>query len=159
MRNFKSILVGLAILATVLFSCIKGDQGADGNDGNANVFGTNDITVNGGDWVADGTFFRADLTSPDITQAIVDKGIVMVYEKAGSYWNALPYTWGITSVSFDFGLNSVGVYYESNDGNQTANPGTRIFRIVSISALNAKAHSTVDWKNYSVVKETFNLPN
>lgn len=162
MKTYKTIFFVMVILATTFISCKKGDtgpQGTAGIDGNADVFGTNDITLNSSDWVANETYFYADITSPEITQAIIDHGVVIVYEKSELFWNALPYTWGIISVSFDFGLKTVGIYYNNNDGSQTINPGTKTFRIVSISASNAKAYSNIDWKNYDSVKKTFNLPD
>jgi hypothetical protein len=149
----------VTIVASVLISCKKGDTGPQGPDGNANVYGSYNITLNSGDWVSFGTYYYADITVPNISQAIVDRGVVMVYEQAIPVWNALPYTWGNLSISYDFGLNIVHIFYENTDGTQTQIPGTRTFRIVCISALNAKAHSNVDWKNYTEVKKTFNLPN
>jgi hypothetical protein len=159
MKNVKKGLIIITIIAAILTSCKKDDDGTQGPVGNADVYGSYNITLNSGDWVSSGAYYYADISFPYITQAIVDRGAVMVYEQASPIWNALPYTWGNLSISYDFGLNIVHIYYANTDGTQTAIPGTRTFRIVCISALTAKAHSNVDWKNYTEVNKTFNLTN
>jgi len=157
MKNSYAMFFVLAMLTVSMISCTKGDTGPAGEDGNANVYGSNTITLNSGDWVLNGSYYYADLFAADISQDIADRGLVMVYELAAPYWNALPYTWGISSVSFDFGLNVVHLYYQNTDGSQTANPGIRTFRIVSISASAARLNSDLNWKDFAEVKKRFNF--
>src|SRR5450759_2038184 len=133
-----------------------GTNGTNGVNGNANVYGGNTVTTNSGSWTASGSAFLVTITSTAITQAIVDKGLVMVYEQSASYWRALPYTSGIVSKFFYFTLNSVSVVYQNTDGSQTTNPGNQSYRIVAISSSVAAANPNVNWGNYEEVMKILN---
>lgn len=174
----KKALFGFAILAMMfLSSCTKpevgpigpagtagtngkdgtaGTNGTNGINGNANVIGTNTVALNSGSWTASGNAFYAVFTTTAITQAIMDKGVVMVYEQSASLWRALPYTSGIVSKFFSFTLNTVYLYYQNTDGSQTTNPGNQTYRIVAISASVAKAYPNMNWGNYEEVKTIIN---
>jgi hypothetical protein len=134
----------------------NGTNGTNGVNGNANVIGTNTVALNSGNWSASGSIFEATITAPAITQAIVDKGAVIVYEQFGSYWVALPYTVGKLSVVYYFTLNTVKIDYAYNDNSQTPNPGNKTYRIVAISSSVAAANPNVDWKNYEEVIKLLN---
>lgn len=129
----------------------NGTNGTNGVNGNANVIGTNTVALNSGNWTASGKFFYAGITTTAITQAIVDKGVVMVYEQSGSYWYPLPFTAGILSKYFDFTLNTVYIFYQNTDISQTTNPGNQTYRIVAISSTVAEANPNVNWGNYEEV--------
>jgi hypothetical protein len=135
----------------------NGTNGTNGINGNANVIGTSTVALNSNSWTALGTYFGVALSVPAITQAIVDKGVVLVYEQDATYWRALPYTSGIISKFFVFTLNSVEIYYQNTDGSQTTNPGNKTYRIVAISASVAMANPNVNWENYEEVKTILNL--
>lgn len=135
----------------------NGTDGTNGINGNANVIGTNTVALNSGSWTASGSYFVATFSTTAITQAIVDKGAVMVYEQSASFWRALPYTSGIVSKFFYFTLNSVSVVYQNTDGSQTTNPGNQTYRIVAISSSVAMANPNVNWGNYEEVKTILNL--
>ena len=181
----KKAFLSFAILAMILFSCTKpgptgptgpagtngttgpagtngtngaaGTNGTNGVNGNANVYGGNTVTTNSGSWTASGSAFIVTITSPAITQAIVDKGLVMVYEQSASFWLALPCTTsGIISKFFYFTLNSVSVVYQNTDGSQTTNPGNQSYRIVAISSSVAAANPNVNWGNYEEVMKILN---
>jgi len=130
-----------------------GTNGTNGVNGNANVYGGNTVTTNSGSWTlsTNGQYYDVTITSTAITQAIVDKGLVMVYEQSASFWRALPYTSGIVSKFFYFTLNSVSVVYQNTDGSQTTNPGNQSYRIVAISSSVAAANPNVNWGNYEEV--------
>ena len=134
----------------------NGTNGTNGIDGNANVIGTTTVALNSGSWTASGSFFMATLITPAITQAIVDKGAVMVYEQSASFWRALPYTSGVVSKFFIFTMNSVSIAYQNTDGSQTANPGNQTYRIVAISSSVAAANPNVNWGNYEEVMKILN---
>lgn len=79
----KSIILGVFALTALTFGdCTKakdGAPGAQGPEGNANVIGSNTVTAS--NWTLNsGIMYYATLTSSNITQAIVDKGVVLVYE-------------------------------------------------------------------------------
>ncbi|HEX8516642.1 MAG TPA: hypothetical protein VF868_10615 [Bacteroidia bacterium] len=159
------LLLFMAVSATVFNGCkgkdgAPGAEGPKGADGNANVVGTTSATISS--WtLGGGILYSASLTSTAITQAIVDKGVIMVYEDDGSGgWYALPYTLAIESSSFGFGYASggfVNIYITNTDGSTPSHPGTRTYRIVAITSRGMEAHPEVDVKNYAQVKQAFNL--
>lgn len=135
----------------------NGTNGTDGINGNANVIGTSTVALNSNSWTAVGTYFGVEISVPAITQAIVDKGAVIVYEQDATWWRALPYTSGIVSKFFVFTLNSVQIYYQNTNGSQTTNPGNQTYRVVAISASAMLANPNIKWGNYEEVKTILNL--
>lgn len=135
---------------------IAGTAGTNGTNGNANVIGSNSVTTS--NWTLNSGMYSTTLTSSAITQAIVDKGIVMVYESNGiGGWYALPYSFLGEENAFGFDVGSVTIDISQTDGSAPTNPGSRTYRIVAISASNLIAHPNVDYKNYQLVKTTFGL--
>jgi hypothetical protein len=177
----KKAFLGFAILAMIsLVSCTKpgpegpqgpagtngtngaaGTNGTNGIDGNANVIGSNTIVVN--NWVSisdDGTYFtyNSTLTWASITQAIVDKGVVLVYFQDGLGWRALPYTatgqQGSITVGYKITVGTVTLICEGystlgSPGAAALNGDT--YRIVAIPASVAAANPNVNWGNYEEV--------
>lgn len=182
----KKVLFSFAILAMMfLASCTKpgpigpdgtagingtngkdGTNGTAGTNGNANVIGSNTVITN--NWVSiydDGIYFtyQSTITWASITQAIVDKGIVIVYWQDGSAWIALPYTetghTGSVTLGYSISVGKVtlqctGFFDSGSPGVTNANGDT--FRIVAISASVAAAHPNVNWENYEEVKTILN---
>ena len=162
MKKVKQIgLIMLIGISTVLINgCAKdGATGPAGKDGNANVSGSTSVTTSS--WtLTGGIIYSTTITWTPITQAIADKGVVMVYEQVGSSgWNALPYTLATVSRTFSFGAGFVNVMYTNTDGSAPSNPGTQTYRVVAIAASGLSTHPNVNWKNYQEVKTAFGLPN
>lgn len=166
MKKLKQLGFAMLVgISTVLINgCAKdgetgpaGKNGIDGQDGNANVTGTNSVTVTAGDWTLSSGYYSTGFTNTDITQAIVDKGIVMVYEKLGTQWQALPYLNDDQSRDFTFGVGTVTIWAHNADLTTPTNPGTQTYRIVIISASNLAAHPEVDFRNYKQVQTAFGL--
>jgi hypothetical protein len=134
----------------------NGTNGTNGVNGNANVIGTATVALTSGSWTASSKAFYVILNVPAVTQAIVDKGVVLVYEQFGSSWVALPYTGGIASRYFMFALNYVTIFYQNTDGSQTTNPGNLTYRVVAISSSVAAANPNVNWGNYEEVMKILN---
>ena len=160
MKN-KITLSVLAFAATLLINgCVKdgpvGPQGPPGYDGNANVIGTNSVTVG---WTLSGNAYTSTINVPDISQDIVDKGIVEVYINYANEWWVLPDVIGINSTTYGFGVGYVTLYNSNSDGTKPDYPPSSIFRVVVVSASNRMANPNVDWKNYSEVKEALHLSN
>lgn len=154
--------MGMSIVT--LNGCAKdgatGPAGAPGTNGNANVLGSNSVSVAPSDWTLSGGYYSASFTLPAITQGIVDKGVVMVYEKLGtSSWQCMPYTLGLNERDFTFTVGSFKIWSQNTDNSTPTNPGAQAYRAVVISASNLVAHPNVNYKNYQEVKTTFNLPN
>lgn len=150
-----------------------GTNGTNGINGNANVIGSNTVVLNNWITISDnGTYFiyNSTLLWASITQAIVDKGIVIVYMKDGSSWVALPIT--VSGISGTTGIfhYSITIGYEIKVGTVTlscsgfddlGSPGAAAlngdtFRIVAISASVAKAYPNMNWGNYEEVKTIIN---
>lgn len=145
----------------------NGTNGTNGINGNANVIGSN--TVVSSNWTSlsdDGINFDYSITVTwaSITQAIVDKGVVMVYLQNGSSWIALPLTISGTtsgktySGAFVFSINAGAVNIEFAGFNGNGSPGTttlngKTFRIVAISASAKTAYPYINWGNYEEVRE------
>jgi hypothetical protein len=168
MKTLKRISI-LVMIASVLttFSCTKegkegppgpaGTNGTNGTNGNANVIGTNTVTLNSGDWSATGAGWYVTLTASGITQDVVDKGIVQVFIQYGTEWWSLPDLSGINSTQFGFGLGYVQLLNYNSDYSQATNPGTKTFRIVIIPSSARLANPNIDYTNYNEVKRAFNL--
>ncbi len=126
----------ISILALALFSgsCTK-DMG-----GNADI-STVDFVVLSGDWVEYGTKgvegygFAVDLNMPEITENVLQYGMVTLYVKSGEVWKPVPMTSYYTGFeggfiySYTRGIFSID-YYESDF--QTTRPGSRTFRLVIV---------------------------
>lgn len=161
----KTLFTGIVIVTSLAFSgCRKdgpvgpqGPQGPAGINGNANVLGSTTLSVSSSNWIANGNEWYDTFILGTITQDIVDKGAVMVYEQFNTTWVALPYTLGITGRSFDFYLGGGHIYSANADGTASANPGNQTYRFVVISASNRMTHPNVNYKNYEEVKKAFNL--
>lgn len=108
-----------------------GKDGVDGKDGNANIISISSTKV---------TFaynslvnaYRSIITTPQITQEIVDGGVVMCYEKVASGqwmpWNA---NIGTTYYIFNFRLGEIVLEYRNTAGT-TTDEGTKEMRFVII---------------------------
>lgn len=96
-------------------------------------------------------------SSAEITQDIVDNGIVQVFIQYGNQWWVLPDINGINSTQYGFGVERVQLFNANSDLTQPANPGDKTFRIVIISASNKKANPNLNWGNYNEIKKVYNL--
>jgi hypothetical protein len=163
---FKTSIV--MFIALIAMSCSKdgatgpagpaGANGTNGIDGNANVIGTNTVTISSWTSYASGSLWVGGLSATGITQSIVDKGIVSVFiQNTAGTWTALPYTIGNTSWFYDFGVGFVNINKTNTNLSAIANPGSQTFRVVIISASNKMANPNTDWKDYNQVKEALHL--
>ena len=148
------------VLLTMLFTgCAKkgdtGPAGTNGTNGNANVISTNNVTLASSNWSLTSGIYTATLTTTGISQAVVDKGVVMVYQQYGPQWVALPTTLGVNITEFDFQLGQVEILNLNSDGTTPANPGAVTYRIVIIPASMKKPN--VNPNSYADVKAAYNL--
>ena len=149
----------VAIAVALTFSaCKKGDTGPagkDGKDGNANVIGTNNVTISS--WSSGGTNWTATITVAGITQSIIDKGSVSVFVQYGSDWWSMPDINGKNSMQYGFGVGYVNLLNQNSDGTLPTNPGSKTFRVVFISASAKEANPNVNWQDYNQVKQLMHL--
>jgi len=159
----KKSILAFAIIALILTfnACKKGDTGAmgpAGADGNANVKSYT-FSLLSTDWVADSANLQwsADHTLPSTIDL---SGAVLLYVQDGSNWAALPHVdYGVT---FEFGFDPATKIIEIQAADatattMTANPGPLTFKVVTIPSAAKRANPNINWKNYTEVKNTFNL--
>lgn len=146
-------ILGFLLIAMLFNSCKKGEQGPAGKDGNANVYGSNEFTAYSNNWIqksggANGTFYSLTVTSPLVTDAIVNKGVVLCFIKlSDKTWFPLPYD----DYIYFFAPGGLGIIYDYN-----INPGTQPFRIVTIASSELAKHPDTDLNDYNEVVRTFN---
>ncbi|NDC40933.1 MAG: hypothetical protein EBZ77_05195 [Chitinophagia bacterium] len=160
MRNLLVILLGAALITAT--GCTKtgpqgpqGPQGVKGATGNANVIGSDAITVTA--WEASGTGYSATFTYDKITSNVANYGLVEVYKQYsdGSWTNLPDINSGVTTV-FNFAANVFTIYVYNIDGSQATFPGTQVFRLVVIPSSYRMAYPHEDWKDYN---RTMNILN
>lgn len=146
--KISAILCITSILS--LSSCIKGEEGPAGKNGNANVVGSNEFTAYSNNWDlysggSQGSFYSVEVTSPQITDAIAKKGAVICYYKlTDNTWAPLPYD----VYSFIFVPGGMAIIYDYN-----SNPGTQTFRLVTIAASELSKYPDIDLNIYKDVSE------
>ena len=192
MKKFTLFSTALVLLVALLFqtACVKegpvgpaGTTGAQGAQGVQGVQGTNgkDATVVSkvftfqySDWVKkpNGTpgeyDYKIVVDFPSITQAVVDRGLVVAYvSNGGGGYIAMPYSYGYESGGSTYVIDYQAVHYlggitfwrGESDGMPTVSTlePTKSFKIVVIPPSGLAAHPDVDFKDYNKVVETFNL--
>lgn len=134
----KLIFISIIALALISNAC------TDEVGGNADM-STVDFSVQSNEWKVFGTEgqvgygYAVDLSFPEITDNVIQNGMVTLYMKSGDAWIPVPVYFYYQSGDVLFqggffyrmkrGVFSID-YYES-DG-YTANPGTQIFRLVIV---------------------------
>lgn len=148
-------------VAIIVFGCSKdGVDGINGADGNANVIGTNTITVSSSSWTSidNGRMWGVNLSATGITQSIVDKGIICVFaQDSDGAWFSMPFTIYDNSWFYKFGVGYVNIYTTNTKRDVINNPGSLSFRIVIVSPSNKMANSKTNWNDYVQVKKALNL--
>lgn len=133
-------LIFITVLALALFST----SCTDDNGGNANI-STVDFNVQTNQWLETGTWqvagfgYYVDLDFPELTNNVIQNGMVSLYMKSGDAWIPVPvYFYNqVDQYQFQGGFfyrMQQGVFsieYYENDG-ETGNPGTQIFRLVIV---------------------------
>jgi hypothetical protein len=141
----------------------QGPSGATGPQGNANIITIID-TSDASWWTSFGsnnTNWKALIDVPQITQGIVDSGVVLVYQYSitanSNYgWVLLPYglhqqySWNV----FYF-LNTVEINYYLASLN-SPNPGAKIFKIVIMDGYIMRQNPVINWSDDTQVAK-FNL--
>ena len=170
----------MALLAMVaMASCGKegpmgpegpvGPEGPAGHDGNAYV-ASSTLTVVPEDWYWDETSWRVDFDYDGINSDIYNNGVVLVYMETANTWRQIPMTFYYSvvddegrityyssSLETSFYEGGVSVFWTESDMWDGYRPEEHRFRIVAIAATYYNAHRDLDYANYEVLKETFQL--
>ena len=145
----KLIFITLVALSLFSSSCTK-EYVTNVVGGNADMR-TVDFNVLTNQWVEYGTpgeqgyGYYVDLTFPEITNNVIQNGMVTLYMKRGDTWTSIPFNYfyrstGTTPVNYEGGFfysMQQGVfsidYYESD--HYTMNPGDQTFRLVIVQPI------------------------
>ena len=149
----------------------NGASGTNGKDGNANVVGKV-FTFQVADWtkVTYGTMGKYDygiaVKVPEITQSVVDKGMVVAYRSNGNgAFTALPASYAfegaskvyVISFSVIHGLGRVTFYRSDSDGLTLPPTEAETYKIVVITPQGRIANPNVNYNDYAEVAKAFNL--
>lgn len=105
----------------------KGDKGEQGPKGNANVISLT-YTINGSQFTTpnSGAIWLATITELQITQDIVDNGVVLCYitnglanNGTGNEWLQIPFVSGDLEYYFTYSKNTINFKLKSASGNIT----------------------------------------
>jgi len=167
MKNLLKVAALIVVIGavTITTSCSKeaekGETGAAGTNGNANVKSAL-FTVFPSEWQTSGNTIYISKTSSLITADIANTGGVMLYIQStnSTSWQALPYTFpnGSSSLMYRFWHSEnyleIDIYGESSAPTVTSN---REFKMVVFSSTARLANPNIDYTDYEQVKATFNL--
>jgi hypothetical protein len=145
-----------------------GTNGTNGTNGNANVK-TTILTVLSADW--SGTALNKStgvLSAPNITQSILDSGLVLVYVKApgiglnGNFIQTPVLYFGSSTATCYHVINGVGglklTCYDPNPSSSfVLTPSPMTVKVVTATAHMRMANPNLDWSNYNDVKKALNL--
>ena len=188
LRFFSAILLGSAmVLLFTMCEGPKGDPGLVGQQGQQGIPGATGATGAQGpagtanviysawiasNWVSDSYFGRMaqrfDITAPQLTQDIIDKGLVL------TYWKPAGNTTAIIPIPASFGDSDEDEFYPVYTANRVrifhfkkaggyigAIPSTNVFRYIVIpgGVLASGRKASINYKNYNEVKAAYNLPD
>lgn len=172
--------VGLILFFTILSqSCIKGDKGDPGPQGQTGVQGPVGSTGAQGvpgtanviysDWFTSGfwsgTFgsWYVDRNAPQLTQAVLDRGVVLAYAKlVGLNSNLvlpLPATGLQGSTYWNFFINGVGTIRFITDFAGTPSNLNQFRYLIIPGGISGGRAAAVNYANYEEVKAYYNLPD
>lgn len=150
---------------------VAGTTGSNGKDGNANVLGRV-LTVQASEWkkytYQDNTYdYKTVVPIPEITQAVLDRGLVMVYKgnSSGASWTAMPFNTafqsGNTTYVYDFdfvhAFGAITLWESISSGDTPAPTAARYYKVVVLTPQGRIANPNVNYKDYAEVAKAFNL--
>ncbi len=159
-------------LSTTNTGCKKGDDGAKGDTGTANVMFSSWLNVdfaptlnNAGDTV----IWFATIPAPKLTKGIIDSGTVKVYVNVGTA--ADPFVFplpladfiyglpaGVQNINLYFTVGNIELYSTQDAGTETSGGQTSWqYRYVIIPGGVRAGRSAVNWNDYEAVKKLYNI--
>lgn len=163
----KTLTVISISLMFTLSSCQKGDTGAPGAAGSANVTATN-YSVPAANWGYSSPNFYADLGVPGLTTLAQSSGVVEVFfsNNSGINWQAIPYTYYNSPganylMNFSTTVGSVRIFWTYNTSISTGQDPSTFFGVVSqfkvVVIPPSAMKPNVNYQNYYEVKAAYNL--
>lgn len=159
-------------LSTTNTGCKKGDDGAKGDTGTANVMYSSWLDVDyepDTDANGDTVIWYGTINAPQLTKGIIDSGTVKVYINVGT--SADPYIWplpitdlytytGITQLGIYFTVGNIELYCDIDASTFTSGGAKQAqYRYVLIPGGVPTGRSAVNWNDYNAVKAHFNIPD
>jgi hypothetical protein len=166
MKNtiIKSIAMTGLIAVGLLTGCAKdgapGPAGTNGTNGNANVIGTNTLTLsNPWTYNASDSSYSYPITAPGITPAVITNGFVGIYFQSANGWIPLPVSHIFAPhdfMTFEMSAGTVTILYVLG-GAIPLNPTSNniVVRCIIIPASAIKPN--VNMNNYNDVKSAYKL--
>jgi hypothetical protein len=157
-------------LSTTNTGCKKGDDGAKGDTGTANVMYSPWLDVdysptlnNAGDTV----IWFGTLAAPKLTKKVLDSGVVKVYINIGSAADPLIFPLPITDLYALTNISQLGMYFTIGnielycdiDAGTVTSGGVKQgqYRYVIIPGGVRTGRSAVNWNDYEAVKKLYNI--
>lgn len=173
MKIFKTLQVlAFAGLVAVFSACGEkgetGDPGPMGPPGNANVYSFF-YTVNYTNWSVYGTpgtpnhSLYFDQNIPQITQDVIEFGMVVgyIFDYDIGAWVALPYTYTFAGTQeyykFYTNVGVAGIDISLSTLQTPIPQQTLDVKIVVVGGYVRQQNPDLDWTNYEMVRERFNL--
>jgi hypothetical protein len=157
-------------LSTTNTGCKKGDDGAKGDTGTANVMfspWTDVIFTPAKNSAGDTVAWVAEMNAPKLTKNILDSGTVKVYLNAGTsadpFIVSLPFTdlyayVGVQNLNVYFTVGKINMYATDDAGTITSSGQKAYqFRYVIIPGSVSTGRSAVNWDNYEAVKALYHI--
>lgn len=180
MKHIKFFTMAFLATAFCLFSACRKTEGctdpealnynADAEESDGTCVYSNvkseTITVFFEDWQsvtgeinADFWSFRKEVDL--LSESVYNEGAVLCYKMHNDVVTALPYSinFGNNSTehwSFQHTTDTLRVYF-TTEGFQATNPGTRIFKIVTIDSKSIESKPGIDFEDYESVSQAFDL--
>ncbi len=131
MKTLK--LVTLILLVLTFNACTKtGPAGPAGTNGSANIQ-TYLFTTTNTNWSVSNNAQTSTWNSPAITQAVIDKGTVQLFNGNNTgLWVAMPYSYKNEEYNFVISVGQILITVTNGDGTVPANPGGQQFKEVVI---------------------------
>jgi hypothetical protein len=170
MKNLKVYTIPLLIVTMLISSCAKdgdtGPTGATGADGNANVKAIS-FSVSPGSWNTAGSsgqvghikYYEKNIS--EITQDIIDNGMVITYLVDNGYDIMLPLTLfaGNYDINFTAGakVGTLEIDVAFSDLSTPNIVGTSNFKAVIVDGTVRMQNLDLNWNDYKAVSQRFNI--
>jgi len=164
-KSIKTLATGIVALTLLFSACKKGDKGepgAAGTNGNANVVS---YTASVSSWTNAGSYWYASVNTPALVDANVNNTAMVAayFSVNGIYWIAIPYTYVASTnyfMTYAHAVGTVEVDWTYNGTGAGSDPNT-VFSSTTQLKVVIIPHSFkkpgVNYSNYTEVKKVYNL--
>lgn len=141
----------------------QGPQGDQGEPGTANVTYSDWFTITQSDWSGIGSIKITEaIDAPEVTEEIIDKGVVLVYHQFNNQTRQLPYSYSPNGLHLVYLFVASSITIEGFHLNATtiSNISPLKFRYVVIpGGTAAGGRIGLDYSDYEEVKAYYGIPD